>query len=200
MTQQQPPEILAYLSKQTPELKKILQGPPIPHITRPERICIRSAVLKCVTGQMLSRVAANTIYSRLWERARQEGLRGPWKLDAELLKVCGLSARKVRTIASFLEKYNRTPDAFEAWAALDYPELENEVRQHWGMSSWTAQMLAIFHFGSEDVFPANDGTIQRAAKRLAIRPNQLNELTARARPYRSYLALYMWRAIDEALV
>lgn len=70
-----------------------------------------------------------------------------------------------------------------------------EVRKHWGLSDWTAEMLAIFHFGHGDVFPSADGTIKRAVGlvRNHIDPDSDPEL---ARPHRTTLAHALWASID----
>lgn len=179
-----------------PHLSDLLKQVPPLQALKPQPLHIAEAVTKIVVGQMLSRAAADTIYSRLTAiRARRE-LEGSWKLSEADLLNSGLSRRKVRAIREFAICYERDPSKFEAWRTLDYPELCEAVSGHWGLSQWTADMLAIFYFAMPDVFPATDGTIIRARKVLEecflLGPLE-PEL---ARPFRTYLARYMWALLD----
>jgi DNA-3-methyladenine glycosylase II len=159
-------------------------------------ILVAEAVTKIVVGQMLSKEAAASIYQRIETARDQYAHAGSWKLDSDVLKACGLSGRKVRTIKEFGSQYDTEMAVFEAWRNLPYSELVKMVSSHWGLSQWSADMLAIFYFGLEDVFPKSDGTIVRAIKMLQSTQNGLNINSKAAKPFRTYLSLYLWRMID----
>jgi DNA-3-methyladenine glycosylase II len=57
-------------------------------------------------------------------------------------------------------------------------------------------MAAIFYFRDADVWPAGDISVQRAFAKFSgpLRPADAAERFA---PYRSILALHMWRLLDE---
>jgi len=162
----------------------------------PQSLPVAEAVTKIVVGQMLSRAAADTIYARLAALRGRYGLEGCWQLAESDLLGCGLSRRKVRTVREFAACYERDPARFEAWRELEYPELSVAVAGHWGLSQWSADMLAIFYFAKPDVFPETDGTIIRVRRILEDHhlPTPLDpEL---ARPFRTSLARYMWAFLD----
>ena len=59
-------------------------------------------------------------------------------------------------------------------------------------------MLAISQFHHEDVFPWTDGSIVRAAKLLSAQFYGNGTFNSeKGSPYRTYLALYFWKALDE---
>jgi DNA-3-methyladenine glycosylase II len=150
---------------------------------------------------MLSRKAAASIYSRLQTKAKEEGLSGTWELRDAHLAACGVSSRKIKTIKCFRTNYIRDPGYYQNWKNLSPNSLLQEVNKQWGMSDWTSNMLSIFHFGHEDVFPENDGSIKRAlnlAHELINRSAKLDPKAAK--PYRSYLALYLWQALDHGIL
>jgi DNA-3-methyladenine glycosylase II len=70
-----------------------------------------------------------------------------------------------------------------------------------GIGRWSAQMLLMFHFGRQDVLPADDFGV-RHGFRLAYglkgmpKPKALLAFGARWAPYRSAAAWYLWRAVD----
>ncbi len=115
--------------------------------------------------------------------------------EADLLD-CGLSRQKVRTIREFAVCYVHNPSKFEAWRTLDCLKLRAAVSEHWGLSQWSADMLAIFYFEMPDVFPENDGAIIRVRKTLEERYLLGPLEPERARPFRTLLARYMWAVLD----
>jgi len=107
-----------------------------------------------------------------------------------------MSNGKCRTIEEFRTAYLIDPDPIDSWSALSYEELLTEVQGFWGMSHWTASILALFHFAHEDIFPNSDASLQKAAKLIEIQyPKNFLDPEA-CRPYRSYLALALWAGLD----
>lgn len=171
-------------------------------VTHPKRIAkssvaIPEAIVRIVAGQMLSRHAAKTIYQRCVERAVASRLLGTWQLTREELRSCGLSGRKADAIESFSKQYRSIPKLFERWWELDPSELNREVCNQKGMSDWTASMLSIFYLGHEDVFPSRDASIKKAMVLAHQKSNSAKVIDPdAAKPFRSYLALYLWQALD----
>lgn len=164
----------------------------------PSGLSVLDAVISVIIGQMLSRKAAQTIRERAFSEAQKQGKDTPAKLSHTELRSCGLSNNKIKAVHKFYQRYESDVDKYEGWKALNHEELVSAVDSEWGMSKWSASILAIFHFGMPDVYPIGDGTLIKAEKKLEeigidIDPNK-------ARPYRSYLALYLWAIIDEGLI
>lgn len=183
-----------------PHLSNLLEKvPPLQALT-PQPLPIAEAVTKIVVGQMLSRAAADTIYSRLAALCARRGLEGTWMLSEADLIGCGLSRRKVRTIREFATCYEHAPYEFEAWRNLDYIQLSEAVSGYWGLSQWSADMLAIFYFAMPDVFPGTDGTIIRVRQILEECYLQGPLEPELARPFRTSLARVMWALLDGGLL
>ena len=114
------------------------------------------------------------------------------------MRSCGISNSKAKAIKLFAEQYFNDINRYENWRNLDSPGLFSEINKHWGLSHWSASMLAIFYFGFEDVYPVNDGSIKRITglleqKGITFEPEK-------AAPYRSYLALYLWEMLDRKMI
>jgi DNA-3-methyladenine glycosylase II len=177
---------------------------PLPELRR-SRKSVPEAVVRIVIGQMLSGQAAATIYRRVTAEARRRRLEGSWLLGDSAMRASGVSARKIRTIKEFGHAYRKDKATIDGWRRLTTEALFEEVNSFWGMSHWTASMLAIFHFAHQDVFPDSDGSLTRAFQfcvELGIWDAQTHGVfePIRAAPFRSYLALYLWRALDEGLL
>lgn len=160
---------------------------------------VPESVVRVVAGQMLSRQAAGTIYRRIRKQSLGSGLAGSWELSEEALRACGLSRRKAQSINLFAGHYRRQPNRIDGWKNMDWDSLSRAVCENWGMSEWTASILAMFYFGHEDVYPNGDGSLKRAERQIGIlrRDEGYKVDHQLAKPFRSYLALYLWKALDE---
>ncbi|WP_210472604.1 DNA-3-methyladenine glycosylase family protein [Vibrio crassostreae] len=162
----------------------------------PHDIDLVKVVSKIIVGQMLSRQAAETIFGRL-EHLFNESSSLLGCEESDLTKH-GVSRNKAKAILNFARMYSEDKARFDNWPNLSFGELRKESKDIWGISDWSLSILALFHFGHEDVFPDKDGTLKRALNRLEeLGVNVDPDLSA---PYRSYLALYLWKLIDEKVI
>jgi len=145
-----------------PEIEDAITSVGVLSLPSQSQVCVADAVTRTVIGQMLSRHAARTIYERTEKRRLENGLDGAWKLTIDELTQSGVSGRKARTITEFGLEYDKDPSAIESWRELQHKDVVSEVSKYWGLSTWSADILSIFYFGLEDVFPEKDGTIQKA--------------------------------------
>ena len=167
-------------------------------------IALPEAVVRVVVGQMLSGAAADTIYARVTALAEKRQLLGSWLLAYDDLRSCGLSGSKAKTICAFGAKVGNDPLALEHWRALPVDALMQEIKSNKGMGDWTAGIVALFYVGHNDVFPLGDGTLKRAVAALELKAIKKSRRYTfdpdRAAPFRSYLALYLWQAIDTGVL
>ncbi|MDI9330927.1 MAG: hypothetical protein QM527_06400 [Alphaproteobacteria bacterium] len=196
--------IKRFLAKTYPEHSWFfLNQPTIPRI-KPRSISLGEAVVRVVAGQMLSSAAATTIYSRICEARDSRHLQGSWLLDQQALRGCGLSRSKADTIINFGKKIGAEVSLLNHWYELPVDDLMAEICSNKGMGEWTAGIIAMFYVGHQDVFPAGDGSLRRAVELLNARANGecVNHRldSGLARPYRSYLALYLWQGLDSGLL
>ena len=196
-------KIKRHLQARYPELSDVLERVKTVPRLKPRDMPLPEALVRVVTGQMLSAQAAQTIYERVRGATVAQGLPGGWLLDHDSLRACGLSGAKARTICEIAIRIGANPEALDHWYALPPDELIEQIRQHRGMGAWTASIIALFYVGHEDIFPAADGSIQRA---IAIIQAHTDKRKPRpfdpdkAAPYRSYLAMYLWRALDTGVL
>jgi DNA-3-methyladenine glycosylase II len=165
---------------------------------KPSNSTVINAVTEIIVSQMLSRKAAGTIIHRAESLAIKRDKNEIALLSPEEMRSCGISSSKAKAIKLFAEHYYSDVEKFENWRNLDGSRLFYEVNKHWGLSHWTASMLAIFYFGLEDVYPVNDGSIKRVTR--ILEQEGITFDPEKAAPYRSYLALYLWEMLDQKLI
>lgn len=139
---------------------------------------------------------------RMSATAERLGLPNLYGLPEAELRASGLSGRKARTIRMIAEIMATDPSRFGQWPDLSFPELRREVGSIWGLSDWSASVLAIFDFAHQDVFPLSDGSLVRAIRIVEeqhMKPGERfdHEL---ASPYGSYLAITLWAALDTGIL
>ena len=188
--------ITKYLELAYPELAPTIKKSSPLKPLKAQNICILRAVTKVVIGQMLSRQAASTIFSRVEPMFEVDKTLRSFK--PQDFRIHGVSGNKAKTILLFSELYFEQPERFKQWPNLSLIELQAEVQNIWGISDWTISMLALFYFGNKDVFPTKDGTINKVLKLLNDKKIKIEP--EKAKPYRSYLALILWKIKDEGLI
>jgi DNA-3-methyladenine glycosylase II len=187
-----------HLRRELPALRNIfdLTGEvPLPPVSDEP---VADALVRIVAGQMLSRSAAESILKRMRAAAERTSCGSLYYLSHAELRACGLSGRKAKTISLIAQLACEEPERLQLWRELPFEELRREVSQIWGLSDWSASILGIFHFGKPDLFPLSDGSLVRA---IRLVEHQVAEIGDRLRheaaaPFRSYLALTLWAALD----
>lgn len=153
---------------------------------------------RAVVGQQLSTKAAGTIRERIETARKKAGERAPEffrEENAPLIRSCGLSASKTKTLAHIRDAHRAGRLSGAKLKALDHAERTARLSSIWGIGPWTCDMASIFYFKDEDIWPEGDVSVQNTFRRYIGRRKPALA-AARFAPHRSYLALYMWRILD----
>jgi len=148
---------------------------------------------RSVAGQQLSVIAARTIWGRVMEAAGETPLSEFFiEENRELLRNCGLSAAKVRAMCGIAEEARNGRLEKDDFQAMDHRTRSKHLTQLWGVGQWTADMISIFYFGDEDVWPDGDLAVRNTLVKLTSKRRKTVRTAERFAPYRSRLAIYMW--------
>ena len=154
---------------------------------------------RAVAGQQLSVIAARSIWSRVEDAAKADGgdlLAGFRAERAEMLRACGLSNAKVKTLLAIAGAVEDGRLDADHLATLDAEARAAELVTIWGVGRWTADMANMFWFGEEDIWPDGDVAARKTLERLTSARRKTVRTAARFAPHRSHLAYYMWRVAD----
>lgn len=162
------------------------------------------ALARSIASQQLSTAVARTIIGRLVTLHGGQ-FPTPAQLAAdtpEALRAVGFSFAKIaalKDLAAHVMDGRLPPDA--ELAAMDDEAIIERCVAVRGIGRWTVQMLLMFHFGRQDVMPADDFGVRQGFK-LAYglkgmpRAKALLVYAERWKPWRSAGAWYLWRAIE----
>lgn len=194
---------LATAERVAPPLKAALIrvgriGPP-----EPRRRSLACFLARAVVGQQLSTIAARSIWARVEAAARASGCGIPGFFaarHARRLRACGLSRAKVRTLIAIREAHEAGRLSARRLRRMSHAERSAVLRTIHGIGQWTADMAGIFYFRDPDVWPVGDVGVQRGLKVALGRcsARTMERIGAAFAPYRSFLALYLWRLLDGA--
>ncbi len=171
---------------------------------RPDRDDHYGALVRSITGQQLSVLAARAIYGRLTDRF---GGRPPTPQEIladepeELRAAAGLSRAKVSYLRSLAEHVISGELELERLDDLSDEEVIAELVAVKGLGLWTAQMFLMFHLDRPDVLPTGDLGIRRAMERAygldgLPDPATMERIAEPWRPYRTLASRYLWRSLD----
>ena len=188
------------LSKQPP-LKKIINliGPLGYEI--PIWPSINDAVIYGVIGQMLSRSASASIIKGLYKNLGSSSAVIQWaqKNCHKKGPICGVSQRKRKALNTWAAYADGNYGRWENWINMPLSEYRGEICGIWGFGKWSADMIAIFHLGRMDIWPATDAGIQKSSKLVFGTDNyvRINKLISGCE---TITALYLWELINRNLL
>jgi len=156
-----------------------------------------TALVFNVISQLISKKAAQTVWSRL------NALIGeitPEKIatkEVEAIQGCGISMRKAECIKGIAEAAIGGRIDFSTLYLLSDKEIIQKLSELNGIGVWTAEMLLIFTFNRPDVVSYNDLAIRKGIMKLyeldKLTKKDFNEYRERYSPCGSVASLYLWQ-------
>ena len=158
---------------------------------------------RTIVGQQLSTKAATAIWSRIEDLASQKGLSIEEVCNnrnrAKLLG-CGISSNKLKALCLLKQEVKRNKASFQSLKRQEYEVIVEKISGMWGFGEWSADMFAMFHCGLPNIYPAGDAAVNRSLRTLAGDRHDPQEVSLKFAPFQTYLALHMWKAIDDQIV
>jgi DNA-3-methyladenine glycosylase II len=156
---------------------------------------------RSIVGQQISVKAADSVWTRFATALPAITPVQVLAAPPEMLRSCGLSARKVEYIGDLARHFEVGQIHVDRWTAMSDAEIIAELTAVRGIGVWTAEMFLIFNQLRPDVFPLDDIGLQKAVALhycAGERPTRqmLAEYGERWRPWRSVATWYLWRSLD----
>ncbi len=197
-------DITAMLAGRDRVLASLVERHGLPPRRRPARSSDRFAALaEIIVYQQLAGKAAATIHGR-FEQAMGGSVTPEEVLAAspDLLASTGLSRAKAASIRDLAEKVVTGEVALERIGRLSDEAVIDHLTRVRGIGPWSAQMFLLDTLGRLDVWPTGDYGVRAgfaAAWGLSEIPSskELLALGEPFSPYRSLVAWYCWRVLDD---
>ena len=180
-----------------PKLHRVLDTVGPIHRQARRNLALPESLCRAVASQQLSVAAADTIWSRF------ESFRGHQSLVPFLARVtdqdlrsCGLSFAKIRAIRGIGEASERGQLVSGRLMRMNHVDRTDCLTKISGVGPWTADMIGIFYCGDPDIWPDGDLVARRTLQNLVGKRFNAAGVALAFAPWRSRLAMAMWRAVD----
>lgn len=156
-----------------------------------------------IITQQLAGGAARAIFGRFEMLFVKEKITPELVLSLadETIRSTGASWAKVRYIKDLARCVATKTIHLTKIHELSDKEVIQELIKVKGIGPWTAEMFLMFSLGREDVFSYGDLGLRHAMQKLYTLKKeptikQMERITSKWSPYRTYGALLLWRSID----
>jgi DNA-3-methyladenine glycosylase II len=162
------------------------------------------SLVSSVISQQLAVKAAETIYGRLTQLTKGNVTPARIaKLSDTALREIGVSGAKAKTIQGLAQAALTGSVPINDLHELSDDEVFNGLTSLWGIGPWTVDMFMMFQLHRLDIWPTGDLGVRRGWESIhklseQIEPKALAVKGERFRPYRSVVAWYCWRHLDNA--
>ena len=157
-------------------------------------------LVRTVIGQQLSKKAASTIWSRVTTAIESVGcsLQEFCRDDnVVVLRDCGLSRFKVKALIELRKAFETDEISSRQLSKSSHEGVVKEVTKLWGFGQWSAEMVSMFFYAQPNVWSDKDAALTRGILLLSgNNKSQEDAILNVVTPYKSYLALHIWRGID----
>lgn len=160
-----------------------------------------ATLARAIVGQQISVKAAASVWERICTAISDITPSAFMAVAPDLLKNCGLSARKVGYLQDLACHFENGFLSQTGWCNLSDEELIRQLIRIKGIGRWTAEMFLIFHLHRPDVLPLDDIGLQRAVSihyndGLPLQRREISAIAQNWRPWRSVATWYLWRSLD----
>ena len=157
-----------------------------------------------IMTQQLAQGAARAIFSR-FEKLFENGEITSEKvlsLSDQTIRDVGCSWAKVKYVKSLAECVISETIQLEKLDALSDDDVIDELTKVKGIGRWTAEMFLMFSLGRKDVFSYGDLGLRHSLQKIykfkkEPTVKQMEKITSKWSPYRTYGALLLWRSLDK---
>jgi DNA-3-methyladenine glycosylase II len=164
------------------------------------------ALVRSIMYQQLAGAAATAILGRFM-KLFAEGLdpAAVLALPPGSMRAAGVSGPKEAAITDLARKVADGTVPLGDVDSLSDDELKARLVQVRGIGPWTAEMFLIFQLRRLDVWPIDDYGVRKGwslihRKRDVIAPKPLMAEGEKFRPYRTIVAWYCWRAVENLVL
>lgn len=120
--------------------------------------------------------------------------------NSDDLRSVGLSTNKVIYLKNLSQAVLDGSLQLDDFQHLSDDEIITQLTKIKGIGRWTAEMFLIFSLGRQDVFSLGDGGLYNAIRKLynLDKPtkHEIQEITQKWSPYRTFASLYLWKSLD----
>lgn len=159
-----------------------------------------------IISQQLSGKASDTIFRKFKALFPNEYISPLFLMAIPLdqLRESGLSVQKTNYVKNLASHIIDKKISLESLDTYKDEIVIKELTKVKGIGRWTAEMFLIFSLAREDVFSYGDLGLRKGIQKLygfEREPtlHEMEEITAKWRPYRTYASLLLWKSLMSSI-
>lgn len=153
-------------------------------------------------GQMLSNKVADVLWTRFVNLVGEVEPHNILNVPDDKIRNIGISRAKIEFIKSFCNDIINKKIVLDSLNSLSDDELIRTLTKIKGVGEWTAEMIALFSLGRENIFPFKDVALKRGIMKChpnfkTLSKTRFEKLRKLYSPYCSYASLYFYKVNDD---
>jgi len=149
---------------------------------------------RLIIKQQLSNKVAEVIWDRLIGTSKNDFFNFISLENKNSILDCGVSNRKFEAIYRLKKEYSL--NKLEKIYLNNIDDAKNYIMSLYGFGEWSVTMICLFYLKHEDMWSNNDATLIKALRLLELNKKSIELFS----PYKSFLALHLWKAIDTKII
>jgi DNA-3-methyladenine glycosylase II len=197
-------KLLARTEESFPRVHQLVKTNGVVTLEKKDEDELFDFLVRTVIGQQLSKKAASTIWSRVTTAIEsvgcsfQEFCRDD---NVDILRNCGLSRFKVKALIHLRNAFEAGEISGNQLSKFSHEEIVREIKKLWGFGQWSAEMVSMFFYAQPNVWSDKDAALTRGILLLSgNNKSQEDAILNVVTPYKSYLALHIWRGVDSGRI
>ena len=204
LLERQMKKIVKELSGRDKRLARVIDSHPLCTVGRNSKpISHFESLVESVISQQLAVKAADTIHARVVTLAGGRISAGRIaKISETSMRTAGVSGAKFKTIQGLAQaSITKSININKLHQMEDDQIIFEKLTSLWGIGPWTVDMFMMFQLGRLNIWPTGDLGVRRGWEKIyslkeEITPRELEKKGERFAPYRSVVAWYCWRALE----
>ena len=197
-------ELLARTEESFPRVHQLVKRNGVVTLEKKDEDELFGYLVRTVIGQQLSKKAASTIWSRVTIATESVGcsLQEFCRDDnADVLRNCGLSRMKIKAVIQLRKAFDTNEISGSQLSGFGREDIMSHITKLWGFGQWSADMVSMFFYAQPDVWSDKDAALTRGMSLLSgNNKSQEDAILNAVTPYKSYLALHIWRGVDSGRI
>ena len=153
-------------------------------------------------GQMLSNKVADVLWTRFVNLVGEVEPHNILNIPDDKIRNIGISRAKIEFIKSFCNVIINKKIVLVSLNSLSDDELIRTLTKIKGVGEWTAEMIALFSLGRENIFSFKDVALKRGIMKChpnfkTLSKTRFEKLRKLYSPYCSYASLYFYKVNDD---
>lgn len=158
------------------------------------------SIVDCIVSQQLSNKAASSINGRIRALVGEVTAENLCNVSQDALRACGISKNKASYIIELSRKICFGEIDLSCVYQLDDTETIRFLTSIKGVGEWTAEMIALFSLGKENIFSFKDVALLNSIKMLhgldTLSRSTFEAFREKYSPYCSVASIYYYYAYD----